>query len=713
MRDRIVVGLMLTNAVYSSANAIPMQALLTGITTCGQLMMSFYAIRFGRAWWFFGKYGMVSFELFIVGASIWALRKGTSAVPPWAELIMHTMCWAAAISAFSAFYFICANINANGYNSETLTVASTGIIGHISETDDHDDDQTVEDTARFERGRDSYDNLVREMLVVWDVAVGVAVLLWIVLRLLYRWMQSCLRVQGDAAMHARAEDVWAATRRSAWESQLRLMEARSNAFAEIANPLEPYIGVFVIFAIPAVLMSTPYCQNNSGIRDGTLTHASRVDHVFTFGTCDVWCEFVLAFRSLGTVAVYLIPRQRRVELVSVRNTLGKLCARMRRCVSASFRWHSSYMRLVNVDDEHSLVELSHHHVEQSPDHELGASFQIDECNITKEHVLGDGTFGEVWSGVLQPGDRPVAIKVLHMTMDDDGDSMNPDTFNEFKKECEALRQVDSPHLVKFYGCGVCQDGQLFIVTELMSLGSLEGVLHDTNFDISWQTRTSIGLQIALGMEHLHKRGMMHRDLKSANVVLDTSLKAKVCDFGLARKMARPSGAVHVMHSPFTGTTLVLPAVDGVDSLFKKSTLRMPISISDMAVSFEDSHGTVTRAAGTLQWMAPEIFRGDTHYGRAVDVYSFGMVLWELTTRKIPWSELYDGTIKSSHVTFFDKLNTALQTGMRPALPSDAVIKSPQFVEVMVRCWSGDAADRPPFSEIAAELAQCCVLCSTV
>jgi serine/threonine protein kinase len=84
----------------------------------------------------------------------------------------------------------------------------------------------------------------------------------------------------------------------------------------------------------------------------------------------------------------------------------------------------------------------------------------------------------------------------------------------------------------------------------MSGGSLEDVLHDITRDLPWTTRISIGLQIALGMEHLHAKQMLHRDLKSANVLLDERLKAKVCDFGLAR-LVQPS-LEQSLFSPING-----------------------------------------------------------------------------------------------------------------------------------------------------------------
>jgi hypothetical protein len=115
MRDRIVVGLMLANAVYSTANTIPLNVLRTGVVDCGRLAMSFDAIRAGRAWWFCGKYGIVSFELLILGTSIRALHRGTSVVPWRAEATLYLACCALAAVAFIVFYVLCASINADGY----------------------------------------------------------------------------------------------------------------------------------------------------------------------------------------------------------------------------------------------------------------------------------------------------------------------------------------------------------------------------------------------------------------------------------------------------------------------------------------------------------------------------------------------------------------------------------------------------------------------
>ena len=117
------------------------------------------------------------------------------------------------------------------------------------------------------------------------------------------------------------------------------------------------------------------------------------------------------------------------------------------------------------------------------------------------------------------------------------------------------------------------------------------------------------------------------------------------------------------------------------------------------MSIEDASGTMSKAQGTMLWMAPEVFRGDQNYNCAVDVYSFGVVLWELATRITPWAnELSGGT------AFFAQLNHALQTGQRPTVPATVSAEHGAFVAVITRCWAGDPADRPSFSEAASELA---------
>jgi hypothetical protein len=401
MRDRIVVGLMLTNAVYSTANAIPLNALRTGVIDCGRLAMSFDVIRLGRALWFCGKYGLVCFELLILGASIRALHRGVSGVPARAEAAMHATCFAAAVCAFAVFYTLCARINAKGYNAKTE--AYTNAYNHAKADDDHDDEApSGQASSAFQGSRNAYDNLVGNMLLAWDLVVCLAVGLWIVLRVSYVLAQRALRTEAAAAAAAEASDEWRATRRSAWEARRRLFEARGEAFMEVVKPLEPYIFVFVLFAAPAFVMSTDTCQRHSGeYSDGGGTNADGGlgggSTNFSYGTCYAWCEFILAFRSPGSVAVYLASRERRYELLAVCTTLRKLCTRVFGCIRCTTTSPVSYTRFDN--DHHNNNDASHTEHQHVDGTNAGPTintyapsdpsvYRIDEHDVVKEHVLG-------------------------------------------------------------------------------------------------------------------------------------------------------------------------------------------------------------------------------------------------------------------------------------------------------------------------------------
>ena len=86
----------------------------------------------------------------------------------------------------------------------------------------------------------------------------------------------------------------------------------------------------------------------------------------------------------------------------------------------------------------------------------------------------------------------------------------------------------------------------------------------------------------------------------------------------------------------------------------------------------------------------------------MDVYSFGIVLWELATREVPW----DSELPSGDLPFFKALNHALQTGRRPAIPPAVLAEHGAFVDVMKRCWSGDPVDRPSFSDVVRDISKC-------
>jgi serine/threonine protein kinase len=148
-------------------------------------------------------------------------------------------------------------------------------------------------------------------------------------------------------------------------------------------------------------------------------------------------------------------------------------------------------------------------------------------------------------------------------------------------------------------------------------------------------RTNIAIGIAHGMKYLHANDIIHRDLKSANVLLDAKMLARVADFGLGK--------------------------------------------------FMDSGPEVTRATGTVQWMAPEqVFTPD--YGPPADVFSYGMVLFELLTEKIPYEGLAVPAIYQ-----------ILRKGNRPIIQAEFM--GHPISDLIYKCWSEDPAMRPTFEQI--------------
>ncbi|XP_046729405.1 mitogen-activated protein kinase kinase kinase 7 isoform X3 [Silurus meridionalis] len=254
--------------------------------------------------------------------------------------------------------------------------------------------------------------------------------------------------------------------------------------------------------------------------------------------------------------------------------------------------------------------------------------EIEYADIEVEEVVGRGAFGVVckakWKG------KDVAIKTIESESER----------TAFVVELRQLSRVNHPNIVKLYGS--CQNpvSPVCLVMEYAEGGSLYNVLHGAeplphytaSHAMSWC------LQCAQGVSYLHgmkPKALIHRDLKPPNLLLVAGgTVLKICDFGTAC----------------------------------------------------DIQTHMTNNKGSAAWMAPEVFEG-SNYSEKCDVFSWGIILWEVITRRKPFDEIGGPAFR---------IMWAVHRGTRPPL----IKNLPKPIEsLMTRCWSKDPSQRPSMEEI--------------
>ncbi|KAL6226394.1 hypothetical protein ACLB2K_000356 [Fragaria x ananassa] len=271
------------------------------------------------------------------------------------------------------------------------------------------------------------------------------------------------------------------------------------------------------------------------------------------------------------------------------------------------------------------------------------SIRNSDLEFIKE--LGSGTYGTVYHGKWKGSN--VAIKRIKPCCFTDG-VLEDRLLADFWKEAHILGQLHHPNIVAFYG--VVTDGpvtDLATVTEYMVNGSLRQVLRRKDRTIDRRKRMILAMDAAFGMEYLHEKSIVHFDLKSHNFLVNMRDPqrpvCKIGDLGLSKIKQR---------------TLVSGGV-----------------------------------RGTVPWMAPELLNSNSKNNlvtEKVDVYSFGIVMWELLTGEEPYANLRSVEI----------IGGIIKGNLRPEIPSWC---DPTWRSLMERCWSSDPESRPPFSEISKEL----------
>lgn len=262
-----------------------------------------------------------------------------------------------------------------------------------------------------------------------------------------------------------------------------------------------------------------------------------------------------------------------------------------------------------------------------------AAWEIPWEEIVIGERIGLGSYGEVHHGDWHGTE--VAVKKF-LDQDFFGDALD-----EFISEVRIMRRMQHPNVVLFLGA-VTRPPNLSIVTEYLPRGSLFRLLHRPNCQLDERLRLKMALDVAEGMNYLHTSMpiIVHRDLKSPNLLVDKNWVVKVCDFGLSR----------LKHHTF---------------LSSKST------------------------AGTPEWMAPEVLRNEPSNEKC-DVYSFGVILWELSTLQQPWSGINPMQVVGA-VGFQNR---------RLEIPKNL---EPSVARIIIGCWQSDPRLRPSFSEITVAL----------
>lgn len=252
--------------------------------------------------------------------------------------------------------------------------------------------------------------------------------------------------------------------------------------------------------------------------------------------------------------------------------------------------------------------------------------EIDYRELEFGEIVGKGAFGVVSRARWRGKD--VAVKRIETESEK----------KAFMQELKQLSRVSHPNIVCLYGA--CREHPVCLVMEYAEGGSLYNVLHGSGPQPHYTAAHAMSwlLQCARGVEYLHgmkPKALIHRDLKPPNLLLiQYGTVLKICDFGTAC----------------------------------------------------DIQTHMTNNKGSAAWMAPEVFEG-SNYSEKCDVFSWGIILWEVFTRRKPFDEIGGPAFR---------IMWAVHNGKRPPL----IQGQPKPLEVlMTKCWSGNTAERPSMSEV--------------
>ncbi|MBA0742932.1 hypothetical protein Gogos_005658 [Gossypium gossypioides] len=282
-------------------------------------------------------------------------------------------------------------------------------------------------------------------------------------------------------------------------------------------------------------------------------------------------------------------------------------------------------------------------------------WEIDLAKLDIRHVIAHGTYGIVYRGVYDNQD--VAVKVLDWGEDGIATAAEAAALRaSFRQEVAVWHKLDHPNVTKFIGASMGTSNLKIpskdstsesnnslpsraccVVVEYLPGGTLKKFLiRNRRKKLAFKVVIQLALDLSRGLSYLHSKKIVHRDVKTENMLLDARRNLKIADFGVARVEAQNP-------KDMTGET------------------------------------------GTLGYMAPEVLDGKP-YNRRCDVYSFGICLWEIYCCDMPYADL----------TFAEVSSAVVRQNLRPEIPRCC---PGSLASIMRKCWDAHPDRRPDMDEV--------------
>lgn len=316
---------------------------------------------------------------------------------------------------------------------------------------------------------------------------------------------------------------------------------------------------------------------------------------------------------------------------------------------------SNYVRADKINLADLDAALNRISKGKTPERYKKAEWEIDLGKLVLKSIIARGTYGTVYKGVFDG--QAVAVKLLDWGEEASMMQSEVDAVRAaFRQEVAVWHKLDHPNVTKFIGASIGNgelqipsqehgaDGFLpfasnvcCVVVEYLVGGTLKNFLiRHIRRKLTYKVVMQLALDLSRGLSYLHSQAIIHRDVKSENMLLDKKLNLKIADFGVARVEAQNP-------KDMTGET------------------------------------------GTLGYMAPEVLTGKP-YNRKCDVYSFGICLWETYCCDMPYADL----------SFAEMTSAVVKQNLRPEIPKCC---PSALSTVMKKCWDANPDKRPSMEEV--------------